>query len=375
MVNRDFNDGLDLDEFWRDDTAARANNCFNDGTKVALGIRMPVECIYDELGIRVNHPWEKQDPQDMHKWIVEYNDKAERMVGMRMLNEEPQNADAAFPEVKRIGEVFGGRYIWYDNSEWLDKGPMNYGELEAVLDRVETMDYGSFMLPAGWEADKKRIYEKYGVRPQPFRAIRGPVTLACSVLGSEELIYLINDEPELARRFSNAITHAILNMAKVMDDESGATLGSVPGFTFLDDNCCLLNPEMYEFFGYPILRDVFEHFSPLPEHSRYQHSDSDMGHLLPILGKLKLSGVNFGPNVLTPEIRRYLPKARVDGCIAPFSFSRNNLAELETQVVRDCKDGLEYGGVNISTAGSINYGSSLSSLRFIMSLIQRHGRK
>jgi uroporphyrinogen decarboxylase len=122
------------------------------------------------------------------------------------------------------------------------------------------------------------------------------------------------------------------------------------------------------------LKSVFEHYCPLPEHQRFQHSDSDMGHLLPVLGRLNLTGVNFGPNVLAPEIRRHLPCARIDGCIAPFAFSRNDRGELLRQTKRDCIDGMKYGGVNISTAGSINYGSSLDSLRLIMSTIQQFGR-
>ncbi len=100
-----------------------------------------------------------------------------------------------------------------------------------------------------------------------------------------------------------------------------------------------------------------------------------MGHLLPILGRLDLNGVNFGPTVLIPEIRKYLPNARIDGCLAPFTFMRNEKEEIIRQVLRDCEDARAAGrGVNISTAGSINDGSSLESMRLIMALIQNYGR-
>jgi len=366
--------GFDLAKFWEDDGAAHENNSFNDGTKVSLGIAMNDECIYDELGIKVEHPWAAQHPDDLRRWRRLYNDKAEKVIGRRLLPDDVPPADSLFPYVRRIGEAFNGEYVWSDNSEWLVKGANNYAELEKVIARAETMDYRDFMLPPGWEGEKKRIYEAYGLKPPPLRHIRGPVTLACSVFGSEELIYLICDEPDLARRFSAAIAHAILEMARVSDEEAGETPESAPGFSFADDNCCLLSPGMYELFAYPILKAVFDRYSPLPGHQRYQHSDSDMGHLLPALGRLNLTGVNFGPNVLTPQIREYLPRARVDGCIAPFAFSRNDRAALVSQTVRDCMDGLAYGGVNIATAGSVNYGSSLESLRLIMATIQQYGR-
>jgi len=45
------------------------------------------------------------------------------------------------------------------------------------------------------------------------------------------------------------------------------------------------------------------------------------------------------------------------------------------EIRRDCRDALYYNGVNIATAGSINNGSSLDSLRFIMQIIQNEGRR
>ena len=226
------------------------------------------------------------------------------------------------------------------------------------------------MLPDNWEAEKKRIYETYGIKPPLMRHIRGPVTLACSLMGSEEFLFLCIDNPDLAEKFSRAITHAALEMARVMDEEAGETPESHPGFSFADDNCCLMTPAMYELFGYPVLRDVFAVYSPNPADSRHQHSDSAMGHLLPILGRLNFTSVNFGPTVLVPEIRKYLPNARIDGCIAPFTFMRNDREGLVRETTRDCLDGLRYGGVSIDTAGSINNGSSLESMRLIMSVIQ-----
>src|SRR5699024_8264740 len=127
------------------------------------------------------------------------------------------------------------------------------------------------------------------------------------------------------------------------------TAKSRPGFSFADDNCCLLTPDLYRRFGYPVLKALFDKYSPNPNDPRYQHSDSAMAHLLPILGELDLTGVNFGPTVMVPEIRKYLPHARIDGCIAPFTFMRNDVDGLKMEVNRDVDYGFEYGGVNITT--------------------------
>ncbi len=304
-----------------------------------------------------------------------YNDKAEKIVGKRLLREEFLPEEAHLPYVKRIGEVFGGEYIMHNATEWLKEGIADAEALEKKLDEVEKMDLRAFMLPPNWEQEKKRVYETWGLKPSPVHHIRGPVTLACSLMGTTEFLYFLADEEELAERFSNDIADVIIKMAEIMDEEAGLSGKATHGFSFADDNCCLLSPAMYEMFGYPVLKKVFARFSPDPEDKRYQHSDSAMEHLLPILGRLDLNGVNFGPTVMAPAIRKYMPKARIDGCIAPFTFMNNDREGLIKETLRDIKAGFECGGVNISTAGSINNGSSLESMRLIMEVIWENRKK
>ena len=366
---------LDIEQFWKDDALAHADNCFSaDAPQVAFGIRMSHECVFAELGVD-GHPWDPIDPVRQAELNKRYNDKAEKIVGRRLLQEHFDIVH--FPYVKRIGEVFGSRYEYINHSEWLHRCCEGFDDVEKMLDRVDRLDIRSFMLPENWEKETKRIFEETGKRPSPLRGVRGPVTLACSLVGEENLIFMILDEPDLAKRFSDTIRRVIIEMGDIMDTEPGITPeeSGKQGFSFMDDNCCLLNPEMYELFGYPVLRDVFAHFAPGEKDKRYQHSDSAMGHLLPILGRLDLNGVNFGPTVLIPEIRKYLPHARIDGCLAPFAFMRNEEDEIIRQVMRDCEDAKNNGrGVNISTAGSINNGSSLESMRLVMAVIQNYGR-
>ncbi len=208
-----------------------------------------------------------------------YNDKAEKNVGKRLLSENFPKEEELFPPIKRIGEVFEGTYkTGYKTGEWLDSS-------------IKTPE----------------------------------VTLAMSLYGTENLIYLYYDAPDLYERFSRTILRVILKMGKIMDKEAGYQKDKVPpGFSFADDDCCLLTPEMYEKFGYPVLKGVFEYYSPEAKDMRYQHSDSDMAHLLPILSKVNLTGCNFGPTVLVERIRKYMPGTRIDGCLAPFTFMRNN---------------------------------------------------
>lgn len=369
---------VDLEKFWQDDEAAHIDNCFNpDSTQVALGIRMSDECVFAELG-EEGDPWGIEPRQRRIELNKRYNDIAEKTVGKRLLRENYLTEDECFPKLKQIGEVFGGTYEYLPEAGmWLSSPVSTINDLEKMLDQVDKLNLRDFLYPDNWESEKKRIYEQYGHKPPIWRGMRGPVTLACSIYGEEDLIFLYYDAKELFERFSDTIKRVTLEMGEIADEEAGYTKETSPsGFGFYDDNCSLLNPDMYEAFGYPVLKAVFDRFSPNEGDSRYQHSDSPMAHLLPIFGRLNMTGVNFGPTLTVEEIRRHLPTARIDGQLAPFTFMRNDPESIIAEVRRDCEMIKTTGtrGLNIATAGSINNGSSLESLKVVMHAIQKYGR-
>ena len=161
----------------------------------------------------------------------------------------------------------------------------------------------------------------------------------------------------------------------MLDEEAGLDAEAVKsGWGWADDNCCLFTPAMYETFAMPIHRAVFGRYAPHPGNRRYQHSDSDMAHLLPLLAELDLTGTNFGPTLTVAEIRKHCPHAVIDGQLAPFTFSRNEEANMVAEFLRDFDQAREVRGLNFCTAGSINNGSRLSGMRLLMAAIQRYGR-
>ena len=368
---------VNLERFWEDDILAHEENCFSKkAPQVALGIRMSDECVFAELNEEGN-PWGHTPRERRIALNKRYNDLAEQIVGKRLLQEKYPTEDELFPAYKQIGEVFGGQYIHNGISMWLKGSCSTPQELEKVLDNVDRMDIKSFILPENWEQEKNRLRDTYGTKPAVWTGVRGPVTLATSIFGVENLIFLYYDEPELYERFSRTILKVIMEYITIFREEAGYTEENAPhGFHFNDDDSCLLTPEMYESFGYPILKAVFERCSPNPEDTRYQHSDSAMGHLLPILSRLNLTGCNFGPTLTVEEIRKYMPNTRIDGQLAPFTFMRNNPEEIIAEVKRDCEMAKvgDLRGLNLSTAGSINNGSSLLSMRTVMHAIQTYGR-
>ena len=71
-----------------------------------------------------------------------------------------------------------------------------------------------------------------------------------------------------------------------------------------------------------------------------------------------------------------MPNTRIDGQLAPFTFMRNDEDAIIAEVKRDCEAAKENDlrGLNLTTAGSINNGSLLTSMRAVMAAIQNYGR-
>jgi uroporphyrinogen decarboxylase len=367
---------VDLEHFWTDQAKARANPWAPDCPQLPLGVLMSTECLFDELGLPENWHELQHNAEYRIGLSKRYNDLAQGTVDRRLLSESVPNPQHAWPPVKELHDIFEAKQEWHSWSYWLQQSAATPDELEALLDRVEARlgNLREFLLPPNWAEEKARL-EAAGVKPPLYRGQRGPVTFACSVYGPENLIFLILDRPDFAGRFRDLILKAILGRARVLDEEAGFTPQTAPrGWGWADDNCCLLNPELYEFFGYPILKGVFDVYSPKPGQGRYQHSDSDMAHLLPILGRLGLTGANFGPTLSVSQIREHLPRAEIHGQLAPFTFSRNEEVNLVAETLRDFEMSREKRGVVFCTAGSINNGSRLTGLRLIMAAIQRYCR-
>lgn len=376
------NDGLapvDLDRFWADQAVARANPFGTDIPQVPLGAICNWECVFAELGIKQNWKRYREDVEWRLSLCKAYNDKAEKIVGRRLLNEKPPAPSAhRFPGIKGLHDVFEMENAWDDMSQswWLKKSANNEDELAALLDRVEKRleNLRGFLLPDNWDAERERLMAM-GHKSSLYRSQRGPVTFTTSLYGVEGLILLIHDNPNLAARLRDTLLRVMLGKIRIHDQEAGYTPETAPrGFSFADDNSAVLNPDMYEFFGYPIVKGIWDVCSPDPKDSRYQHSDSDMGHIVPILARCNLTGVNFGPNVMVDHIRKYMPNAVINGVLAPFTYSRNEEVNIVAEFLRDYDMAFEKRGLVFSTAGSINNGTRLTGMRLIMAAIQEYGR-
>jgi len=336
---------------------------------------MSRECVFAELGVAEDWYRLHHDEEYAVALSRRYNDRAEAVVGRRLLSEKLSDPARRWPPIKQLHDISRpGTSGSRSPTGCSRRPPPRRTRGASGPRRPPSCGAARVHAATGLGGAKHRILDAGGAVPL-YRSQRGPVTFATSVYGVENLIYLLWDQPDLAARFRDAILRAMLARAPSARRGGGVRAGRGAARVLLfRRQLCPAHPELYEFFGYPILKGVFGRYSPAPEHRRGQHSDSAMAHLLPLLGRLHLNTVNFGPTVRVDEIRQHLPHAVIHGQLAPFTLSRNEETNIVAEFLRDVDMARAQRGLVFATAGSINNGSRLTAMRLLMAAVQRYGR-
>ncbi len=367
---------VDAPRFWRDNADSMDRPFDTTKPQVPMTLLTTEGCLWEELGIPVDPRYYRE--HDIHVALNKrYNDKAEEIVGKRILPEVFVPLDERLPEPMRIEEVFGSTIDTIEGSEdiggaeWVRESIHSVAELEKHIEYVESLDLNAIAIPEGFTDALVHLRTEYGQAPQLGLRIRGPVTAAMSICGVQNVIYWLVDHPDIMDRFRDLLAVKIVELCTCLREATGAPMR---GFAFYDDNSAMLNPRLYARFGKPILEHVFSVFSPREGDERYQHSDSDMVHLLPVLATVGLTGCNFGPTIRPDTIRQQMPRTVIYGQLPPFTFSRGTPEQIYAAVQSDLEAVAADGGLVVRTAGSVNPGSKLEGLRAVMSAIQTHGR-
>ena len=367
---------VDLERFWQDNEASLGKPFSIDKPQVPMSLRTSEGCIWQELGMEPD-PRYYDDPEIHLRLNALYNQKALEVVGRKILPETfipPQNR---FPRPMRIEEIFGSQIRRIEGSatigyaDWVVESIHSIRDLEERLEYVESLDLSAIVFPEGFDEARERQRAQYGVQRGLGGGIRGPVTAAMSLCGVENVILWLIDYPRQMARFRDLLAQKIVELCTLLRQRTGTPMH---GFSFSDDNCAMLSPALYERFGLPILEHVFGVFCSDEGDRRYQHSDSEMTHLLPLLARVHLHGANFGPTVDPRAIRREMSRTVIHGQLPPFTFSRGTPQEIAQAVRRDIEWVGGDGGLVVTTAGSVNPGSRLAGLRAAMYAIQTYGR-
>ena len=363
-------DAFDLAGFWRENAECFAPFSVNKP-------RAPLQLMLDDHFLLSLLPSESperyySDPGYALAAHGRANDLLERELGRRFYGE----GEHAF--LKGAFEILLGarRVIRKGGTPWIEPAVRDARGARLLADSLERRGLRG-RLPEEWLEAKARLMASSGKRLCFHHAPNGPATVACHLLGTENLCLLIMEEPEMMEAFFEVLgrRHVEFIEAALLED-----LGFVPreGVYINDDNCYLFPPDQYERMCAPYLKRLFDAFAPSPNHIRSQHSDSSMGHLMEILNRLGVNMVNFGPDMEPAAIRRAMPRAILCGQMPPFLLRDGSEEEIRDRVRREFEAVGQDGGWVAAPAGVVPESTPLWRIRAYMRAVfelTRHGQK
>lgn len=308
-----------------------------------------------------------------------YQDKAYRDDLHRQVNAITQEyiGQAYFEEdtwehsPKRIENLFGCEFEYHEGgTPWLIPVTKNPDEFSEILDHAESINLKDWLFPEPFLAEWASRLAKSETMPLLGTGSRGPATIITSVLDVETAIFWFYDHPDLMAQFRDLLAEKMVELNLLLREFSGNTQ---PGWWITDDNCALFNRKLYKQYCVPVLEQVLEVMAP-GDATRYQHSDSKMGHLMAFQYDLGIREVNYGPDIDATLIRKKMPDAMINGHLPPFMLRNGDPEIIKTRIIEDFHKAGQTGGLTVTTAGSLAAGTGIGRMRWLMQVVQDHCR-
>ena len=300
--------------------------------------------------------------------IQKFNELTEKNIGKKFYDDGPEA-----PKPVRFEVIMGAEYgLTEGGTPWLESSVNDIGDLKELVSRLEKLDVKKEAFPKNWSRQKEEYEKASGKKLKLGRSSRGPATIATSVLGTVNTCMFMMDEPEAMDDFFGFLGARLVEYNNLLIDDTNNE--EARGYDIFDDNCFLFPPAQYERFCAPVLEKVYKEFAPGMYDKRYQHSDSDMGHLMGILNDIGVNAVNFGPNIKPEEIRAAMPRTVILGQTPPFVLRNGSPEEIIASVRNDIEKIGGDGGLVESPAGSVPGGTSFENLRIYMWAAETYGK-
>ncbi|MEN2984656.1 MAG: uroporphyrinogen decarboxylase family protein [Dictyoglomaceae bacterium] len=358
-------DKFDVQKFWEENDYCLQN--FDKKTRIPIFYWLDDHFLFEFLNVEstVKYYNDYEYRLKLHK---EANEKLEKVLGRKFYPEDPVEP----PSPNRFEVLMGAKYVLTEGgTPWLMSQVEDVEDLKELIRNMEKIDMKKSALPEDF-MEKKEKYERItGKKLKLGNFSRGPATMATSILGTENTCIFMMEEEDILLEFFEILCQKLIDYNKVLRK---ATDNNEFGYSFADDNCFLFPPKKYLKFCAPFLEKIFKEFAPLKEHKRYQHSDSNMKHLMSILNDLGVNEVNFGPEIHPEEIRKAMPKAKIYGQMPPFTLRNGKPEDIIEIVKRDMKFLGEDGNFVECTAGSVAGGTPLENIKLYMWAVEKYCR-
>jgi uroporphyrinogen decarboxylase len=265
------------------------------------------------------------------------------------------------------------RVIQEGMTPWIESSITSIDDVKALTSRLASLDIREAAISDAMLSTRSEFEQQTGARLIFEHSWTGPATLTCNILGTTNVCLFMMDETDAMDAFMTVLCDRYIAYREAVVSADNGRIDRA-GIGVNDDCCYLFPPRLYERLCAPFLERFLAAFAPQPQHKRRQHSDSPMGHLMPILNDLGVNEVNFGPTLHPVDIRRAMPKAVIHGQTPPFVLRDGSADNIIAAVRRDIESVGGDGGLVECPAGAVVLGTPLDNVRTYMWAVETYGR-
>lgn len=220
------------------------------------------------------------------------NNKIENVIGLRPYSEKN------ISYLKYEFEVLWGaeRIIKQGNTPWIKSKIQSINDVKDLIKKMEETEMKNITISEDKKILKNKLKKTSDINLKFKHSCTGPATIACNLLGTENVCMFIMDYPSIMKNFFETMLVNYIDYLKITEYEDKGFIEK-NGIGINDDCCYLFTPDKYKRLCVPFLEKIFEEFAPQSNHKRRHHSDSPMGHLMPFLRELGVNEVNLGPEL------------------------------------------------------------------------------
>jgi uroporphyrinogen-III decarboxylase len=260
--------------------------------------------------------------------------------------------------------AFGSLPVWGENDFPFACRVLRSPQDIAQLERPDPRKHGLLPFVVSRLRHLRPEIEAAGHRIR-FAVARGPLNIACFLMGTTEFLMALKTDPEPAHRLLALITDFLIDWLGWQREY----FPSIDGILVLDDIVGSVGPRDLETFGLPYLKRTFDADVTV----KFFHNDAPCKVAAPHLTGIGVNLLNFGPQHSMNEMKAWTGGTiTLLGNIPPRDVLAGGTPDDVTRSVTELLDSLEdRSRLIVSCGGGMPPGAPTSNIEALISTVER----
>lgn len=270
--------------------------------------------------------------------------------------------------------IYGGKVNYESNATPTLRPVVNEPEdIDALVEKMNNVDVLEHGLVPKYLEWREKIKARYGVELKHGGGIKGCATTLGQICTITNFLTWIATDPEQIHKLIKCWLDTSIRYVKAIRKATNYNEAK-GGFSFASDVAGMISPQMYREFIMGAEKELYDIFSPAKGDRRYYHADSHMLHHLEAFQEMGVTAVNIDPYIDPTQILAKMPDVVIYGQVPPLKILLYGTPE---QVIEYVKRDIEQAGPGkhlvLTTAGSINPGTTFENLKAMCYAVEKYG--